>query len=159
MGSAEGLDDKAEMNRYDELSRELAGDPDKGPMVAAVLARQLAASRHSRPAKTRLEIAPELMTLMREMREEVLNERLPKDRKLAILPSGNAVSVDGILEARFSPESGCLFITHADGQEPVRIDDRFDVAALRAALHNVGVAINAPTIAGEDRDGDGQAGE
>jgi hypothetical protein len=145
---ANGTASTEQAKRFAALAFELSGGKLNGEAVSSVLARQLAEERHR----------VQFTQLVAE-REEPGSERLQKDPTLAILPSGNAISVANILEARFVPVTGSLFVLHQDGMEPVRIDDAADVAALRAALLNIGVAINAPTIAGEDRDGDGRTGE
>jgi hypothetical protein len=41
----------------------------------------------------------------------------------------------------------------------VQLTDPHDVAAIRARLHRLGTPIEAPTLKGDDADGDGRAGE
>lgn len=152
-----------QIRRLAELSIAIAGPDYRGENVGAVLARRLAAAQYQLlQMHGRLEEfdgqADRILALV-EKHFGSRPEKLGKDGYLAILPSGNAISLRGILEARFVGATGGVLILFSEAIDHVRIDDPTDVAALRAALHRVGVSINAPTIAGEDRDGDGRTGE
>ena len=81
-------------------------------------------------------------------------ERLAKDPHLAILPSGRKVTVGGVLD--FEPYMGV--VRYCDG-ETVTINDPHDIAAFNAALNDIGVYVAAPTLTGDDNDGDGQTAE
>lgn len=167
-----GVASPGQMTQHDELARELSGDKQSGEAVAAVLARQLAESRHSvNPAINLLQVKAD--ELIEKLRRDLSRESLRKDPTLAILPSGDAISLGGLLEAWTVREEdledladegypaavGNLVLNYRDSDRLFVISDVEDIAAVRAALHNIGVAINAPTIAGEDRDGDGRTGE
>lgn len=93
-------------------------------------------------------------------------ERLAKDPNLAILPSGMKISTADILE--FRPECTMAFATtgvansvvvnYRNGKV-VFITDPHDVAAFNAALNDIGVYVAAPTLKGDDADGDGKTRE
>jgi hypothetical protein len=162
-----------QMNRYDELSRDFVGPTAHPQTVPGVLARHLL--EHHRlfgdfRRKMEVEISAKADRLLEQLRESMKPkpEALRKDPSLAILPSGEAVSL-GNLQHVFVAESpgfvsgvavnpGNLFLSWGHG-DCASIQNPADIAAIRAALHNVGVSINAPTIAGEDRDGDGKTRE
>lgn len=154
---AAGVASPGQMTQHDELARELSGDKQSGEAVAAVLARQLAEERHRTDMMASVRVKAD--ELLRRFSREYGPESLRKDPTLAILPSGNAISLSCIREARIAGTNQSMLILHDEASDHIRIDDPTDVAALRAALLNIGVAINAPTIAGEDRDGDGRTGE
>ncbi|MEO8277422.1 MAG: hypothetical protein ABI639_14505 [Thermoanaerobaculia bacterium] len=162
-----------QMSRYDELAREFSGNPMNGQGVAGMLARQLLDHRRSfthyrnvmqKEVEAKADkLINELTATMRAKRES-----LEKDPTLAILPNGNSVSLAGIrcafmfdaknAQYESSVRPGEFMIVYKVGP-PCMFYDPADIAAVRAALHNIGVAINAPTIKGEDRDGDGKVGE
>lgn len=89
-------------------------------------------------------------------------ERLAKDPHLAILPSGRKVSTRGVLEFMV-PEAGrnAYVYYHGAGvtNSTVSIEDPHDIAAFNAALNEIGVYVEAPTLKGDDNDGDGQTAE
>lgn len=78
---------------------------------------------------------------------------------IAVLPSGRAVTIDNLLDARYNPDNETLSLRYFGELLPVEIDDRADVAAMRALIHRLGESADAPTLAGEDADGDGTVGE
>lgn len=142
-----------QQNRYDELAREITGHP-TGEGVAGVLARLLI-DHHKRGISSMEARADQIIeSLHRVMRPAP--ETLRKDPTLAILPSGRKVSVRDVMDFERWTESATL--RYSTGHL-VMLDKADDIAALDAALGNIGVAVNAPTIAGEDRDGDGRTGE
>ncbi len=140
--------------QHDELAREISGNPLSGELIAAVLARALADERHRGKATQLLEEKAD--ELIQKLTREFSRERLAKDTGLAILPSGRKISVRNVMDFERWTESAT--VRYAGGQM-VMLSDAADIAALDAALTNAGVAVNAPTIAGEDRDGDGRTGE
>lgn len=83
-------------------------------------------------------------------------ETLAKDPALAILPSGRAVSVRNICASRM--RDGALYVCHFGETGEISIRDPHDVAAMQAAINHVGVFVEAPTLKGDDADGDGKAG-
>ena len=95
-------------------------------------------------------------------------ERLAKDPHLAILPSGLKYSTEtvrffGIIDREYQVgerhwQKGMGQIIYANGGE-LAIHDPHDVAAFDAALNDIGVYVAAPTIKGDDADGDGEIGE
>lgn len=151
---------------------EHGGDPVLNWMAANVALEQNAVG-DIRPnkKKSRAKIDEFLQRLTREFGRE----RLAKDPGLAILPSGDAISVRSIRSAFFITDDvkrkalaevgflanlGDLVIDHfGSNSDYTIVYDAEDIAAMRAALFNIGVTVNAPTIAGEDRDGDGRTGE
>lgn len=169
---AKGVASPGQMTQHDELAREISGNPQNGESVAAVLARKLAEQRHRENLTAKVEAKAD--QLLQSLTREFGRERLAKDRSLAILPSGAAISLqrvrfaffvtdevkrEALAAAGFSAMVGDLVIDHFGSNDYTIVDGVENVAALRAALLNIGVAINAPTIAGEDRDGDGRTGE
>ncbi len=100
-------------------------------------------------------------------------EFLSRDASLAILPSGRKVSTKGVryfdagevelveLGGKGAGElplgTPLASVIYADGGEVV-IAGATDIAAFDAALNTVGVYVNAPTLKGEDADGDGGVG-
>lgn len=91
-------------------------------------------------------------------------ERLAKDPHLAVLPSGRKVSLRDVksFEApklNDSEEGGIpgAFLKYSVGTTLI-ITGRADIAAVDAALNRIGVYVNAPTLPGEDADGDGKVG-
>lgn len=86
-------------------------------------------------------------------------ERLAKDDHLAILPSGHKVSTLNVKQFWVSSHSGKGCIQYFGSEDVLYIDDRHDVAAFNAALNDIGVYVAAPTLKGDDNDGDGQIGE
>lgn len=90
-------------------------------------------------------------------------ERLAKDPHLAILPSGRKLSTVDVFEARVEPagEIGpaeTMCVIYRNSLSAV-ITDPHDIAAFNAALNDIGVYVAAPTLKGDDADGDGQIGE
>lgn len=85
-------------------------------------------------------------------------ERLAKDPHLAILPSGRKVSTKGVREFAL-PEAGrhAYVYYHGAGvtSSTTCIEDPHDIAAFDAALNDIGVYVAAPTLKGDDNDGDG----
>ncbi len=149
-----GVASPGQMTQHDELARELSGEKSNGEAVAAVLARQLAEARHQGAVTSLLEVKAD--ELIERLRQDFSRETLAKDRGLAILPSGRKVSVRNVLDfERWSETANVRYF----GGGFVLLSESADIAALDAALSNVGVSVNAPTIAGEDRDGDGRTGE
>lgn len=92
------------------------------------------------------------------MKAELQHEELWRDPQLAILPSGIAVSLRDIQYAGLDEKDGSYWIHYFDGGESFAAEPG-DIAAVRAAIHRIGVPIEAPTQPGEDRDGDGELGE
>lgn len=97
-------------------------------------------------------------------------ERLAKDHHLAILPSGLKLStatvrsfailtkeVLGMIALGDLPDfwaTGDGLVAYTNGAT-VLIRDHHDVAAFNAALNDIGVYVAAPTLKGDDADGDG----
>lgn len=97
-------------------------------------------------------------------------ERLEKDPHLAILPSGAKLSTDsvrsftlltpsvlGMIAAGDLPDfwaTGDGLVTYTNGAT-VLVRDPHDIAAFNAALNDIGVYVAAPTLKGDDADGDG----
>jgi len=91
-------------------------------------------------------------------------ERLAKDPHLAILPSGLKYSTDGvrffgIIDREYQRgekhwQMGMGQIVYEDGCT-MAIHEPHDVAAFNAALNDIGVYVAAPTLKGDDNDGDG----
>ena len=86
-------------------------------------------------------------------------ERLAKDPHLAILPSGMKLSTKDVRNFKLPSTSGASWVYYGNGSGPVAIYDQHDIAAFNAALNDIGVYVNAPTLKGDDADGDGQIGE
>lgn len=101
-------------------------------------------------------------------------ERLAKDPHLAILPSGMKLSTKGVRcfeiidQDEFNRSMvGTFPPTFRPGNALIRYDncgeeflsDPHDIAAFDSALNDIGVYVAAPTLKGDDADGDGQIGE
>lgn len=156
-----------QIKRIEQLSVEIAGPDHRGENVGAVLARRLAETQDLLEGQVN-RLIDQAATYFERRKES-----LRKDAELAIMPSGDAISLGGILEAwtvveenlediveeGYTAKVGDLVLIYRHSDRVSVISDAEDIAAVRAALHNIGVAINAPTIAGEDRDGDGRTGE
>lgn len=89
-------------------------------------------------------------------------ERLAKDPHLAILPSGSKRSTKRVRSFDITTV-GSQSITvgqviYEDG-DSVELTDPHDIAAFNAALNDIGVYVAAPTLKGDDNDGDGQTAE
>lgn len=102
--------------------------------------------------------------------DRVDEERLAKDPHLAILPSGRKVSTNqvqsfviytkemlnqspiGMLPACIKEGDG-LLIYRSGGME--LLNRPHDIVAFNAALNDIGVYVAAPTLKGDDADGDG----
>jgi hypothetical protein len=82
-------------------------------------------------------------------------ERLAKDPHLAILPSGMKLSTKDVLNFEMPASPRTAWVYYGNGSGPVAIYDQHDVAAFNAALNDIGVYVSAPTIKGDDADGDG----
>lgn len=103
-----------------------------------------------------------------------VGEQLPKDPFLLVLPSGRKVSALGVRyfdasEANIveedeaesmglPPGTPLAEVHYMDGNEIV-IVGAHDIAAFDAALNSIGIYVNAPTLEGDDADGDGRVGE
>lgn len=92
------------------------------------------------------------------------SEALWSDGDLAILPSGTKVTTDQVayfnaaeLEYDETNEPLATILFRNGGEITLR--GATDIAAYDAALNAVGVYVNAPTMPGEDADGDGLTGE
>lgn len=92
---------------------------------------------------------------------------------LLMLPSGRATSLNGlrnmslVTEPKSWPPVGVgqkpemrtvLHLMYENGNLMV-VADPHDIAALRAHVHRIAASIESPTLAGDDRDGDGKVGE
>lgn len=82
-------------------------------------------------------------------------ERLAKDPHLAILPSGRKISTKDVLHFDSSNSSSAAWVYYSNGSSPVALCDEHDIAAFNAALNDIGVYVAAPTLKGDDADGDG----
>lgn len=95
-------------------------------------------------------------------------ERLAKDPHLAILPSGlkystKGVRFFGIVTENYQTGERCWRkgmgqVRYEDGEE-LAIHRPADVAAFSSALNDIGVYVAAPTLKGDDNDGDGLTAE
>ena len=86
-------------------------------------------------------------------------ERLAKDPHLAILPSGMKISTKDVLNFEPPNDENTAWVYYSNGSRPVAIYDQHDIAAFNAALNDIGVYVAAPTLKGDDNDGDGQTAE
>lgn len=88
-------------------------------------------------------------------------ERLAKDPHLAILPSGVKISTRNVKWFGID-EDGTFATVRYFGDiddDAVDIFGAHDIAAFNAALNDIGVFVAAPTLKGDDNDGDGQTAE
>ena len=88
-------------------------------------------------------------------------ESLAKDPHLAILPSGVKISTRNVKWFGVD-EDGTFATVRYFGDiddDAVDIIGAHDIAAFNAALNDIGVYVAAPTLKGDDNDGDGQTAE
>lgn len=144
---------EAQRRRYHEL--ELIIDPESGGEGgAAILANALAAALEREGeghlSDRELEVAERILSL------EAKRKPLPAFPLMLNLPSGKVVNLSGFRETVESNPG--ILLCFASGN-PIVVDEPHDVAAVRARLQRLATEINAPTLAGEDRDGDGKVNE
>ena len=85
-------------------------------------------------------------------------ERLAKDPHLAILPSGQKLSTRDVRVCRVAAD-GTAYVYYFGETYPESLEDPHDIAAFNSALNDIGVYVAAPTLKGDDADGDGEIGE
>lgn len=126
--------------------------------------RKLGHLQHKLAVAGMSELAMQVIARFGQVLNRKRGEQLAKDSHLAVLPSGAKVSTRDVrhfhpgvqIPANRDIQPG-VPITYGNG-DAVWLYEPADIFAFNAALNRIGVYVNAPTLPGEDADGDGKVG-